>query len=102
MHGPEHYVKKQVSKYLKDHSIYAFMPVQMGLGATTLDYLCCWRGHFVGIECKAGKGKLTNRQQWVMEAINEAGGKFFVVDDKTAVNYQMQRIDDYVVARSQA
>jgi hypothetical protein len=74
----------------------------MGLGATTLDYLCCWRGHFVAIECKAGKGKLTNRQKWVMEAINEAGGQCFVVDDKTAVNYQMQRIDDYVVARSQA
>jgi hypothetical protein len=94
---PEGRVKKEVSKYLKDHGVYYFMPVQTGYGATTLDYLCCWRGHFVGIECKAGKGKPTPRQKLVMETICGAFGQCFVVDDKSSVIYQMQRINDYVI-----
>ena len=63
---PEGRVKQQVDKYLKDHGIYYFKPVQTGYGATTLDYLCCWNGRFVGIECKANGNDLTKRQRLIM------------------------------------
>jgi hypothetical protein len=90
---PEGRVKKEVSKYLKDHGIYYFMPVQTGYGATTLDYLCCWRGRFVGIECKAGKNKLSARQTLVGEQIRAAGGHTFIVDDIIdSVPNQMERL----------
>jgi hypothetical protein len=80
-HGPEYEVKKKVSKYLKDHGFYYFMPVQTGYGATTLDYLCCCRGAFVGIECKANGNDLTDRQRMTINNIDAAGGICLVIRD---------------------
>lgn len=71
---PEGKLKKQVRAYLKAIGAYRFSPVQMGLGQTTLDELCCIRGRFVGIELKA-PGKIpTPRQRLTMSDIKRAGG----------------------------
>ena len=71
---PEGAVKKKVRAYLKSIGVYYFSPVQMGLGATTLDDLACIQGKFVGIEYKA-EGKFpTPRQQLTMKQIRQAGG----------------------------
>jgi hypothetical protein len=71
---PEGRVKKKVRAYLKSMGCYYFSPVQMGLGAATLDELCCIGGKFVGIEYKA-EGKIpTPRQQVTMHEIRRAGG----------------------------
>ena len=71
---PEGRVKKKVRDYLKSIGCYYFSPVQMGLGTTTLDDLCCIGGKFVGIEYKA-EGKIpTPRQQLTMSQIRRAGG----------------------------
>ena len=71
---PEGHIKKKVRAYLKSMGCYYFSPVQMGLGATTLDDLCCISGKFVGIEYKA-EGKFpTPRQQLTMKQIRQAGG----------------------------
>jgi hypothetical protein len=75
------------------------MAVQTGYGSTTLDYLCCWDGVFVGIECKAGKGKVTPRQNHVMEAICRSWGFAFVVNDHLPVEHQMEYIAN-AIARS--
>ena len=67
-------IKKKVREYLKSIGCYRFSPVQMGMGQTTLDELCCVQGRFVGIEVKA-EGKLpTPRQQLTMKEIQRAGG----------------------------
>lgn len=93
MPTPERMVKKQVSEWLDAHGIYYFMPVQTGFGRTTLDYLCCWKGRFVAIECKAGKNKPTPRQMLVAEQIRAAGGHtFFVNDTIDTVQAQMERL----------
>jgi len=55
------------------------MPVQTGMGATSLDFLCCSLGEFVAYECKARGGKLTPRQQLVARQINAAGGRVYLV-----------------------
>jgi hypothetical protein len=74
MKTPESYVRDPVRKYLKSIGAYRFAPVQMGLGAVTLDDLCCVGGRFVGIEYKA-PGKIpTPRQQLTMKEIHRAGG----------------------------
>ena len=74
MKTPEAYVRDPVRKYLKAIGAYRFAPVQMGLGAATLDDLCCFGGRFVAIEYKA-PGKIpTTRQQFVMGEIRRAGG----------------------------
>ena len=78
---PEAKVKDDVKKYLTSIGAYWFMPVQMGYGTTTLDFLVCWKGQFIGIECKApGRHCATPRQCKVMDEIVEAGGVVFLVN----------------------
>jgi len=74
MKTPENRVKDKVRAYLKQKGAYQFSPVQMGLGASTLDILCCVKGKFVGIEVKAEGKKLTARQSLTMGEIFAAGG----------------------------
>ena len=67
-------IKKHVRAKIRAMGGYVFSPVQMGLGVTTLDDLCCIGGKFVGIEYKA-EGKFpTPRQMHTMHEIHKAGG----------------------------
>lgn len=74
MKTPEGYVRDPVRKFLKSIGAYRFSPVQMGLGAVTLDDLCCVGGRFVGIEYKAPGKFPTPRQLLTMRQIHLAGG----------------------------
>jgi len=46
----------------------------MGLRAGTPDIVMCWRGRLVGIELKAGRGRLSDPQIETHEATTLAGG----------------------------
>ncbi len=46
----------------------------MGLKAGTPDLVLCWRGRLVGIELKAGRGRLSDPQIETHDAITLAGG----------------------------
>ncbi len=46
----------------------------MGLKAGTPDLVMCWKGRLVGIELKAGRGRLSPAQVETHEAITLAGG----------------------------
>ena len=74
MQTPEGLVKKKVRNYLNERGAYFFFPVQTGIGASTVDILCCIDGYFVGIECKAEGKKLTPRQTLILRQIRDAGG----------------------------
>lgn len=77
---PEGKVKEQVKKLLKEYGAYYHMPVQNGMGAPTLDFICCFRGRYLAIEAKA-PGKLpTPRQLKTMDQIQVAGGFAVAVD----------------------
>lgn len=78
---PEGKVKARLKKMLDTFNgdAYVFMPVQNGYGASTIDYLMCFRGLFIGIETKRPGGAPTPRQEMVMEDIRKAGGSTFVV-----------------------
>jgi hypothetical protein len=62
---------------------YWFMPVPYGYGKSTVDYLICHYGLFIGIEAKAPGKRPTARQRQIMEEIVAAGGVAFVIDDET-------------------
>jgi len=91
MTTPEGLVKIKVKKALDALGVYYFMPVPMGLSATTLDYLCCYHGMFFGIETKVPKKKLTPRQHVVASAIVKAGGFVLVIRDADDV-WHMDRL----------
>lgn len=90
MKTPESYTRDPVRKYLKSIGAYRFAPVQMGLGAATLDDLCCIGGRFVGIEYKA-PGKIpTPRQQLTMSEIRRAGGVAIWGDNSESITEQLK------------
>lgn len=79
---PESKVKKLVKLKLELAGAYWAMPIGTGYGdAGVPDFLVCHKGRFIGIECKAGTGKLTALQKRNMEMIEEAGGRAWVINE---------------------
>jgi hypothetical protein len=79
---PEAKVKAKVSKLLREYGAYYVMPVTGGYGNSGApDFLVCYHGKFLGIECKAGKGKVTALQEKNLVEINMAGGHALVINE---------------------
>jgi hypothetical protein len=79
---PEGKVKDKIKKILKAHNIYYAMPHGAGFGnAGVPDFLCCWKGNFLAIEAKAGKGKTTALQEKQLEDIRKVGGQAWVINE---------------------
>lgn len=77
---PEAKVKKAVRQVLDRLGAYYVMPVTGGYGRQGApDFLVCLKGQFIGIETKAGKGKLTALQEMNLKQIIEAGGLSLVI-----------------------
>ena len=90
---PEGKVKAKVNRALAQlPRVYRFMPVQMGMGIATLDYLLCIDGQFIAIETKVKGKTLTARQLKTAEEICAAGGRVFVVDDDASLARTMKCI----------
>ena len=76
---PESKVKANVRKLLDDLKIYHFMPPANGFGRAGIpDIIGCMDGHFIAIECKAGKGTTTALQDRELNAILNHGGSVFI------------------------
>lgn len=82
MTTPESQVKRAISAMLRSYGedVYYHMPVPGGWGASTLDYIGICGGHGFAIEAKRRGGRPTARQRGVIESIERAGGKVFVID----------------------
>lgn len=88
---PEAKVKKVVTNYLKKMGAYYFYPVTGGFGRSGVpDIVACYKGLFLGIECKAGKGKTTALQQKNLDDIKTAGGFAWVVNETNMHQTQTQ------------
>jgi hypothetical protein len=90
---PEAKVKAKVKVILKELGAYYTMPVTGGFGTSGApDFLVCLNGRFVGIECKAGKGKPTALQEKNLHGIRQAGGQALVVNEENVENLREQLI----------
>jgi hypothetical protein len=84
---PEGKVKARVKVVLKELGAYYTMPVTGGFGTSGApDFLVCLNGRFVGIECKAGKGKPTALQEKNLSDITKAGGVALVINETDLAN----------------
>lgn len=80
---PEKKVKNKVVEVLKAHGVYYFFPATYGMGRSGVpDIICCYKGTFIAIECKAGAGKTTALQDRELELIKKAGGVQMVVNEE--------------------
>ena len=83
---PERAVKDKVVAQLKTLGAYYFYPVTGGYGASGVpDVVGCYKGRFIGIECKANGNKPTALQQMNLDKIAAQGGIALVIDE-TNVN----------------
>ena len=81
---PEKKVKNKVVEILKSHGAYYFFPATFGMGRSGVpDIVCCYKGSFLAIECKAGKNKTTPLQDREIELIKAAGGMAVVINEDT-------------------
>jgi Holliday junction resolvase len=96
MSTPESKTKKAVKHMLDEEGVYHFFPPANGYGRSGLpDIICCYRGWFIAIECKAGKGRVTALQERELERIREAGGFALVVyDNEDDLNMLAQTLTD--------
>lgn len=79
---PEAKVKKKVVDILKKNRIYYFYPVTSGFGSSGVpDIVACYKGWFIGIECKAGKNKPTDLQKKNLDNILRCGGVALIVNE---------------------
>lgn len=93
---PEKKVKLACTALLKKFNAYYFSPVTGGFGKSGVpDIIVCYRGLFLGIECKAGKGKTTALQEREMEFIRAAGGSTLVIREDN-----INELQEWLDARS--
>jgi hypothetical protein len=88
---PEGKVKAKVKVILKELGAYYTMPVTGGFGTSGApDFLVCLNGRFVGIECKAGKGKPTALQEKNLHDIAQAGGQALVINEDNVADLRRE------------
>lgn len=79
---PEKRVKNAVVRLLKQYEAYYFFPATHGYGRSGVpDVVVCYRGHFIGIECKAGGNTPTKLQEIELANIVRAGGISLVINE---------------------
>ena len=79
---PESKVKAKVKKTLLEIGAYYAMPIGTGYGnAGVPDFLVCYKGVFVGIECKAHDNKPTALQLKNLADIESAGGTALIINE---------------------
>jgi hypothetical protein len=82
MATPESKVKVAVVKLLHKYNAYYFFPATHGYGRSGVpDIVCCIKGNFVAIECKAGTNKPTTLQEREINKIRTAMGYAMVVNE---------------------
>lgn len=79
---PEGAVKAKCVAQLKALGAYYFYPIGSAYMASGVpDIVVCYRGLFIGIECKAGKNKPTALQEKNLNDIRIAGGLPLVINE---------------------
>jgi hypothetical protein len=79
---PEAKVKKKIKERLDYMGAYFLQPIGTGFGSNGApDIVVCYKGFFIGIEAKAGKGKTTALQEFNLKRIEGMGGLALVINE---------------------
>ena len=79
---PEAKVKKRIKETLNTMGAYFLQPIGTGFGSNGApDIIACYKGLFIGIEAKAGKGKTTALQELNLTRIRFNGGLALVINE---------------------
>jgi hypothetical protein len=86
---PDVKFKEKLKRLFKSMGIYYAMPATGGYGASGVpDFLVCLKGKFIGVECKAGKGKPTALQLKNLAEIEASGGISVIVNEDNLEQFE--------------
>ena len=94
---PEKKVKEKIKQILKARGAVYCMPATGGFGKSGVsDFIVCYKGYFIAIEAKAGKGTTTALQDKWLAEVSEAGGISIVINEGNIdeVGFLLDSIDD--------
>lgn len=74
----EQQIQSKILKYLTDQGYYAVKVISANKAGTP-DILACVHGHFIAIEVKSEKGRISPLQSYHLLKIRDAGGEAWVV-----------------------
>ncbi len=63
------------------------------------DIICCYKGRFIGMECKLSGGRLTELQKRALAKINRAGGIARRVESVADAMEIIQQVENEMAAR---
>lgn len=87
MSTPEGKVKDKIKAICKERGAYYAMPVMNGMASNgTPDFLICYKGMFIAVEAKAGKGKATALQLVRLREILKANGAPLIINEQNIVS----------------
>lgn len=73
--GEETKLQRKIQKYLEENNCYHFKVHGSNyMRAGIPDIICCYKGKFIGIECKIGKNKMSPIQEKHKQEIEESQG----------------------------
>jgi len=85
---PEGKVKQKVRGILDQYPrMYYYMPVPMGFGRPSLDFIGCYNGLGFAIETKDEGKKPTTRQERTIEEMRASGAAVFVISGTVDLRY---------------
>ena len=94
---PEKKVKEKIKQILKARGAVYCMPATGGFGKSGVsDFIVCYKGYFIAIEAKAGKGTTTALQDKWLNEVSEAGGISLIINEGNIdeVGFLLDSIDD--------
>ena len=100
MATPEAKVKKKIVDKLKAVGAYYFYPVTGGFGRSgVFDIVCCYKGFFIGIEAKAGKGKPTPLQSRNARQAKTTNGIVLLINENNLyeVDKMLEWVDEQII-----
>ena len=92
---PEGKVKNKVREILKSLKAYYIMPATGGYGSSGApDFVVCYKGRFMGIECTAEGNKPTALQEKNLQGIRATRGFAYVVnEDNVSMLREIMEVD---------
>jgi hypothetical protein len=88
---PEGKVKEQVKIILNAMGAYYAMPHGAGYGNAGIpDFVVCWKGRFIGIECKANGKEATALQLHNLMQIRKAGGRALIINEDSVIELRKE------------
>ena len=77
---PEKKVKEKIKQILKARGAVYCMPMGTGYGSAGVsDFIVCYKGYFIAIEAKAGKGTTTALQDKWLNEVGKAEGLWLII-----------------------